>query len=433
MLYEKLRPGPGRSGAEVSAHQRTRLCEAMIEIVAESGYDAVTVRRLTRLAGVSTRSFYQHFDDKQECFLATHERLVLTSVRNIVRAQKKVGLDWRERLRLGLSGLMRQIVAEPQRARLVLVEAYARAPTVEHLASARAIFESAVRSCSGRAPGEVALPPFVVSAIVAGVTRVARDRVLSGRERELPQLVDDLGAWALSYSGEACGSDRELDRWGPGRFAPDIESGVGSEGRLLVPGDERTLVLGAVAKLVASGGYRSLSVPRIRTAAGVSRRSFDANFDGVESCFCEAVKLHSTQAVAAACPRNVEAGDWPSALRRAVATFCAQVGRDPVLSTLAFSEILAPGIAGMRCRERLITTLAEQLRRSAPAGEGPSKVAAEASAAAAWDAVHGYVATDRAKALRRRHVALVTFLLLAPATTRTAADVSVSSSSSIRS
>lgn len=428
MLYEKLRPGPGRSAPEVSAHQRTRLCEAMIELVAESGYDAVTVRGLTRLAGVSTSSFYQHFDDKQECFLATHERLVLVSVRNIIRAQK-VGLDWRERLRHGLRSLMREIVAEPQRARLVLVEVYAAAPAAEQLAHAKGLFESVVRSCSGRGPGGVALPPFMVSAIVAGVTRVARERALNGRERELPELVDEVVSWALSYSDQTVGSDRDLDRWGPGRFAPDFESGPGSDGRLFALGDERTLVLGAVAKLVASGGYRALSVPRIRAAAGVSRKSFDANFDGVESCFLEAVEFHSTRAVAAARSRTPEAGDWPSALRRAVATFCAQVGRDPVLSALAFSEILAPGIAGMRCRERQITTLAEQLRRGAPAGEGPGRVAAEASAAAAWDAVHGYVTTDRAKALRRRHVARVTFLLLAPATARTVADVGISSSS----
>jgi AcrR family transcriptional regulator len=427
MLYEKLRPGPGRSAPEVSAHQRTRLCEAMIEIVAESGYDAVTVRGLTRLAGVSSRSFYQHFDDKQECFLATQERLVLTSVRNIVRAQRP-GLDWPERLRLSLRGLMREIVAEPQRARLVLVEAFAVEPAAEQLVHAKSLFESAVRSCGSRGPGGVALPPFMVSAIVAGVTRIARVRVLDGRERELPELVDELMEWALSYSDQTFGSDRDLDRWGPGRSAPDFESGPGSDGRLFALGDERTLVLGAVAKLAASGGYRALSVPRIRGTAGVSRKSFDANFDGVESCFLEAVELHSTNAVAAARSRSAEAGDWPSALRRAVATFCAQVGRDPVLSTLAFSEILAPGIAGMRCRERLITTFAGQLRRGAPPGEGPGKVAAEASAAAAWDAVHGYVAADRAKALRRRHVALVTFFLLAPATARTAGDVSISSS-----
>lgn len=52
-LYGKLRPGPGRPPSKVAAHQRARIQGATIELVAERGYAEVTLRRLTRLAGVS--------------------------------------------------------------------------------------------------------------------------------------------------------------------------------------------------------------------------------------------------------------------------------------------------------------------------------------------------------------------------------------------
>ena len=70
-LYGKLRPGPGRSPSDVAAHQRMRIHGAMVEIAGEQGYEAVTVRGLTRTAGVSSRTFYERFEGKEECFLET--------------------------------------------------------------------------------------------------------------------------------------------------------------------------------------------------------------------------------------------------------------------------------------------------------------------------------------------------------------------------
>ena len=71
-----LRLPPGRHGIPadlVRAHQRLRLLEAAATAVAEQGYGRITAARVTELAGVSSRTFYQHFEDLWACLLAAYE------------------------------------------------------------------------------------------------------------------------------------------------------------------------------------------------------------------------------------------------------------------------------------------------------------------------------------------------------------------------
>ena len=63
----------GRHGIpreEVLASQRGRMLVAMTEAVAERGFAKVTVADVIRRAGVSRETFYQHFSDKDDAFLA---------------------------------------------------------------------------------------------------------------------------------------------------------------------------------------------------------------------------------------------------------------------------------------------------------------------------------------------------------------------------
>jgi hypothetical protein len=66
---KQLHPGPGLPASDVAAHQSARIRRAMIEVVADRGYEAVKVRELVRLAGVSSRAFYELFESKESCFL----------------------------------------------------------------------------------------------------------------------------------------------------------------------------------------------------------------------------------------------------------------------------------------------------------------------------------------------------------------------------
>jgi AcrR family transcriptional regulator len=70
-----LRPGPGNRAEEVAQNQRERIFGAMVASVAERGYTATRVSDLVDLSGVSSRTFYDLFADKQACFMQTLEAI----------------------------------------------------------------------------------------------------------------------------------------------------------------------------------------------------------------------------------------------------------------------------------------------------------------------------------------------------------------------
>ncbi len=76
---ELARLPPGRHGLPpefVARNQRERLIAGLAEAIAEHGYDGDPVARITRHAAVSRRTFYEHFADRDECFIAAYETVM---------------------------------------------------------------------------------------------------------------------------------------------------------------------------------------------------------------------------------------------------------------------------------------------------------------------------------------------------------------------
>jgi AcrR family transcriptional regulator len=325
--YEKLSPGPGMAPSDVGAHQRARFYKAMTEVVAERGYAHVAVRDLVDRAKVSSRAFYEQFHGKEDCFLRTHELVVRRTAKRIVTAGAGER-DWRERLRLGFKALIREVEREPQAARLVLVDAYLDGPLARAEArKAELLFSAMLADLFTRDPDGPSGSSIVVEAIVAGVVEVARRHVLSGRKRASQRLADELVDWAL-----AC-RERAAEPVAQSLSIPSRESvKTGSP-----PGtSDRDLSLAAVAKLAATEGYASLTVPRIRAAAGISRQRFDAEFEGVDDCLSAAREKSLGEALLDAeyardsAPKN--AGASAAAL-----VLCSRFADDPTLAHLCFA------------------------------------------------------------------------------------------------
>jgi AcrR family transcriptional regulator len=251
---------------------------------------------------------------------------------------------------------------------------------------------------------------------------VACARLPSGRENELPTLAPQMTNWALCFRSEAASG---LGRLGPGPNPAQPGAGVTGDGEAGGIGrqaleDERAIILTATTRLAADEGYRQLSVPGIRAAAGVSRRSVDTYFDDVTDCFLAALELLVRRAVAYAVRQGATADTWPAGLHRSMVAFCTYVARDSAFARLGFVEVFAPGTPGIRFRTRLIAAVADRLRRSAPARQRPSELAAEASVGAALGILHHYIAVERADQLPRAAPTL-SFMMLAPAIGATAA------------
>jgi AcrR family transcriptional regulator len=403
--YPPLKPGPGLSAKEVAAHQGKRLHEATIELVAEHGYDAVSVLELSNRARVSKRDFYKLFTGKEECFITTYDTIVDRSLHGVVAAAAGEE-DWRERLRLGFLAFAGQISDSPATARLALVEAFtAGAVAVERMERTNLFFEALMAKGLARAEDAPQLPSLVVKGIVSGGSRLAQARLLSGHPRQPALDGNELVGWALSFCEE------DVARLG-GLGAERVPSL--SEAAPVVPlEDERALILAATAKLARKEGCATLTVPRVRAAAGVSRRSFDAHFEGVADCFLATLETLSDRTLAAAAPIYLTAGDWANGVHRMVAGLCRLLARDPTFADLAFLEVFSPCPEAIRWRSQMIAKLATRLRREAPSARKPSQFAAEASIGALWGVIHHFVAAGRGAQLPIAAPAL-SYLALAP-------------------
>jgi AcrR family transcriptional regulator len=382
------------------------LQKALIELVAEHGYNAVSVEKLTSRARISKRDFYRLFAGKEECFLAAYDTIVSHSARGVIAATEGEE-DWRERLRLGFLTFADQITGSPEAARLALVEVFtAGAVAVERMQSTNQLFEALVEKNLALAEDAPRLPPLVVKGIVAGGSRLARARLLSGRRRQLALDGDELLRWALSFCDEDVVRLRGLGATGT-PLLPEAAPVVPLE-------DERALILAATAKLASEEGYATLTVPRVRAAAGVSRRSFDTHFEGVADCFLATLETLSQRTLAAAASCYFGADDWASGVHRMIAGLCRRLARDPTFTGLAFLEVFSPGPEAIQWRSEMIAKLATRLRRGAPSTRRPSEFAAEASIGAMWGVIHHFVATGRSRQLPVAAPAL-SYLALAPA------------------
>jgi AcrR family transcriptional regulator len=130
----------------VAASQRTRLLEAVGRTVAGKGYAAATIEDIVRDAGVSKKTFYEHFGDKLDCFLAAYEAASDELLAHVAAAQdaagtggsdpgtegsdpvSRVSRDWLARTRSGIHAYLRWLAAEPALARVFLIEIAAAGP-----------------------------------------------------------------------------------------------------------------------------------------------------------------------------------------------------------------------------------------------------------------------------------------------------------------
>jgi AcrR family transcriptional regulator len=196
-----LRLSPGRHGIPadlVRAHQRLRLLEAAAAALAEQGYGRLTAARVTELAGVSSRTFYQHFEDLWACLLAAYETGTGRLCRQIEGACAALAEDDRRgRARVGIAAALGFLAAEPSVARLLSAEpppqivalAAARRDLVERLgAMLRGVLE----------PGGVTPLPGLERRLIGAALALVAARAASGDPRRLRQLEPELADLLLA-------------------------------------------------------------------------------------------------------------------------------------------------------------------------------------------------------------------------------------------
>jgi AcrR family transcriptional regulator len=167
----------------------------MAQTVAKRGF-AATVTEVCRAAKVSTRAYYEHFADKEECFMATFDCGVGLLQGRVSKAYAQPA-SWPVRMRRGLEELLHLLAAEPAFANLAIVEMLAAGPRGRErvrklLQNFQRFFDDAPRQ-----PGQPRVPPVAVEAVVAGVFGLLFNYVSTKRTTDLPDLLPEIAYFVL--------------------------------------------------------------------------------------------------------------------------------------------------------------------------------------------------------------------------------------------
>jgi AcrR family transcriptional regulator len=199
---DELAPGAerlpaGRHGLPrevVAENQRERLLNGVVDAVAEHGYNATTIGAITEAARISRRTFYEHFKDKEGCFLAAYE-MIDTHVRGAMLTAAERSPSWPERVRASLAALLDVLGRDLAVARVYLIEPLAAGGEIaaryrdamQMLAQALCPEEAPTASAEVR--GQV---------LMGGITTLIARCLKTGGAGSLPDLLPDLTELALA-------------------------------------------------------------------------------------------------------------------------------------------------------------------------------------------------------------------------------------------
>jgi AcrR family transcriptional regulator/DNA-binding MarR family transcriptional regulator len=250
----------------VSEIQRMRILAAMADVASERGAGSVTVAHVVARAGVSRRTFYDLFADREECFLAAFQEAVGRVGGQVIAAYEHEGV-WRERMRAGLWVLLEWLDREPALAKLVVVESLAAGPrALEPRARVLRVLVSAVDEGRAAVPKKgTQPPPLTAEGVVGAVLSVIHTRLCEPRLRPLTGLLGELmSVIVLPYLGQAA-AQKELNK-----PAPKLQTKTTPAQRDPLDGLDMRITYRTVRVLMVIASNPDASNRRIASEAGIS-------------------------------------------------------------------------------------------------------------------------------------------------------------------
>jgi AcrR family transcriptional regulator len=218
------RPAESPAPARIAEIQRVRMIEAATRAAAEVGAGDLTVADVVARAGVSRRTFYEIFEDCEDCFVAAFEDAVERVSERAAPIWRGEG-SWQRRVRTTLAALLRLFDEKPEVGRLLIVEALAAGPRA--LDRRQAVIAKIIAAVDevrvhGRAARDA--PPLTAECVVGGVISVLYGRLLEREPGPVEELLNPLTSMiVMPYLGSAA-ARREMTRALPdrGRTAPPV-------------------------------------------------------------------------------------------------------------------------------------------------------------------------------------------------------------------
>jgi AcrR family transcriptional regulator len=382
--------------------QRERLLGGMVEAANRSGYAGANVSAVIAQAGVSRPTFYDYFEDRDDCFTAT-----IDDVNAELLEAVRVGLNAAEpgeTLQAAVSATLEFAARHTRRARFLMAESMsggrraleARDRGIEMVAEL-------VEQAQAKAAPATQLPDIDPRIVLGAVHRMIATRLRRG-EPAVTKLAGELHVWLAAYRTGA-----NEGRWGklePGPVPATALGGpavpIGEMPALFPPGrtrleeteiaeNHRLRILWAAARLAAEKGYLASTVAEITRLARVDGRVFYRLFSDKQEAFAAAHELGFQHVMDVTAKGFFGAVSWPERAWEAGRALTQLLQEYPMLAHVGFVEAYAVGPATVQRIEdshvAFIFFLQEGLLQ---VGEQPppSRVAMEAIIAAVFEVLY---------------------------------------------
>ena len=405
----------------------------MTELAAEHGFHGVRIAQVSSRAGVSMTTFYEQFDDKEDCMVAAYGRAAELMLAPLALADD--GGNWCEAVQVALRELLLAVESNTDAGRVVMIEGLVAGKRLR--SERRRVvheFERRTQELLGRAPKDGITLDIPTVAVIGAIRSIISRHLRTHAEDRLPLIVADIVMWMTSYARRA-----GKERWStaaeallPATAAPVSGSAAQPPARALAPlprgrhglpanvvaRSQRTRIMYAMAEVTMTKGYADTTITDIVAAAGVAREVFYEHFTDKQQAFLEA-QQHPTQHLLEACVAAYFRGrDWPERVWNALQTVTELIAANPAISHLRTVECYAAGPAAIRRAEditRSFTMFWEEGYHYRPQAGKLPRLCSQAIAGAIFEIIQREVARGEGANLTR-HLPQLTYLALAPFT-----------------
>jgi AcrR family transcriptional regulator len=331
--------------------------EGMVQATARHGYGGASVARAVEQAGLSRATFYEHFADRDACFLAVTQDLFATIRRYV---EQLVGVPPRIRVfRDALEAMLAAVDRYPAAARVVTLEAVSGNEELrrEHELLLDFVADSITRKIA-ETPAEAPVVELPARALLGGVGATVINRLYRGETGRLVDLLDDHLIWIATYAmppGSPRLSAGEWEALGATVLERDRGPAVARERRSPLPRGrsalprgavaiaQRQRILAAVARLSRERGYRATTVAGIVVAAGVSREAFYEQFHSKEDAFLATLSAAFQGGISGAAGKFFAGATWPDRIWNGLRAMLGYMAVNPDLVWVGVVDAYSAG------------------------------------------------------------------------------------------
>jgi AcrR family transcriptional regulator len=382
--------------------------DGMVGAVMRHGYTDASIAQAIAQAHVSRGTFYEHFTDKEDCFLAAYDELATRMTLQLRQAVEHT--PWAGKAHALISAVLDPDEQSTPRWRFLLSQARGGGPRARLgrqrlVTEIEALFDELLDSAP---PGTLTFD-IPAKALLGGVRSVISIRRyqdnLDGPIRE--QLL----SWARSYAiraeqprhssadwtklGEALGGEESPRSTRAPRSLPRGRSRLPAE---IVSGEHHDRIIKATVQTIRQKGYAATTITEIVAAAKISRNVFYDIFRDKEEAFIAAQRLALQDGVAACSREFFGATAWPERVWNGLQALLERMSAGP---DLAYMVVVEPHAVGDRALQRFIDTLKaftiflEEGYRQNTQAEHLPHICSDAIAGAILELIYHHAVNDR--------------------------------------